>query len=396
MSANERRAPARDAANAAAAPSVVAAWSLEQAAAERAALGILPTEHVGILVKGAGKPRASRHPLAALGGLSGDRPVNVFVSINPVSPGEGRGTVADVLRVTAVGVDFDAKVWGLPGAAGDDLAAKSLHAVLHHLAPALGAVYPAFVVRTGPAGGIQAVWRIADADAVPDRRDAGVEASKAFQSLAAAAVADAGGTTRPDDVGDLARVLRPAGVWHDKGEPGDPWRTRYAADVDGYPYAPGWCGDALTFDTITEAAAPHTPAGRAVVGDRAPVPRVGVGRTAEGGDWLPWDGSHDRCHWSRRVFDTEPPTSGRHRWAQGMAFKAAAAHRLGCLTGAGYAAVCDELAAAQAQARGGCDAGEAARAAADARRKVEGWPWAELLSPRGIGAHTHRPAGGAR
>jgi hypothetical protein len=340
-------------------------------------LNYAPDDLVSVLVipAGGGQP-VSPTGLCTVGDLVdyvGAKParVNVWHSPAVFAPvTSGRGTAADVVRVSAVFADLDVKPGGLPSwSAAVDL--------VEALSAALG-TGPTYVTYSGH--GLQPVWSVEELDAHDVTR--GGVVLRRFGRLVQRFARIHGGAA--DGVFDLARVLRtPGGVnWKD---PADPVPVT----------AVGCGGSPLSWDELDEALDAYgvTTADNLTDG----VVRVPV---------TEWEWADVTC---RHVVDLVEriPTArpgARHPWLVCVAVRLAAARRAGCITELMHSLAVEELdrhlalLCATMSPRRQVNPGEVAEALAWGVAKVQTMTdtqvHRELGDPHGVVLHAWIPAEG--
>jgi hypothetical protein len=290
---------------------------------------------------------------------------DVWFGVAPLRerPRAGRGTAADVARLTALFADLDHK----PGALTPEQSAK----VIGTLSALLGTP-PAAVVQSGH--GLQPYWPVKDTG---DDLDRSARTLARWGRLVAQVAGDHGGTV--DNVYDLARILRVPGTVNLK-DPDRPVDVTLRVVPDH---------QVLTLDHVEDVldlAAIGPPPG----GAREPVQPAGT-----------WQWGESTCSYVQLMvkgWSGDTPSGGRHYWLLAQAIRLQAAHRAGCITEPDHADAVRRLERAFTRIVGTVGQprqprpGEVAGALADAVRLVETKTDEQVAAE--LGGHTHgdRPA----
>lgn len=221
--------------------------------------------------------------------------------VGPVRINSGRGTAAEVVRLSAVFADLDVKPGGVSslGVAGE---------IIEDVSMMLG-TRPSAIVLSGH--GLQPYWPLTDGPAGGRAR----ALLRRFGRLVAHVAEIRGG--RVDPVYDLARVLRVPGTWNYKS---DPVAVTGIGDT-GRPLEVGELDDALTAYGVVELPGDVEEPGQRIIS--APV------------DWR-WGAR--TCNYAVKMMDgwAGDAPAARHPWLIAQATRIAAAHRHGCFDPGGY------------------------------------------------------------
>ena len=228
---------------------------------------------------------------------------DIWIGMNPVGPHvlSGRGTNADVTRLTSLYCDLDEK----PGGCGPGVAEQ----IIEDLCGLLG---EDFTYMTFTGHGIHPVWAVEDGDS---RSNADLAALlKRWGRLVKQVAKDRG--AQADSVFDLSRILRAIGTRNNKDE--------IPIEVVGVPGR----GGPLTLDQIDDRLNElgiYEVAEIAEVDGDTEVPTKGWAKT--------------ECWYAAQTFtawQSEIPRQGRHPWLVSQFTRLEAMKILGCLTYSQY------------------------------------------------------------
>jgi hypothetical protein len=240
---------------------------------------------------------------------------NAYFGVNPTRGptriNRGRGTEADVTRLTSLWVDLDVKPGGCPSL-------QVAHAIVDDLSAVLG-TRPSATVKSGH--GLHAYWEISDGHVVDGAVGAVRALVKRWGRLVAVVAAKRDASV--DNVYDLARMLRIPGSLNNKT------RTNGAdpLPVIGYLDAGAPLSLAEIDERLTEIGVLEEDDDRQ---DREQV-----------SDPTGWTFADNTCGYLAAFLDGLPsdgPKSGggRHQWLLKQAVRLACGWRLGCLTDTDY------------------------------------------------------------
>lgn len=275
------------------------------------ALGFTDGEFVSILADGRGhKVHVVEHQDAAeLAAKLSTTDHNLYFGVcptkGPARTGSGRGTAADVTRLSALPIDLDVK----PGGCRD---LDHAYAIIAVLAEHLGTA-PSCIVRTG--SGLHAYWPIEDGQLGEQQGHVKATALLSRWRRLVDRVAENHGA-HADNVFDLARQLRVPGSFNVKADP-------IEVVAEARPGGP------LTIAQIDEILDDH-----GIVetdGDRAQATGTATVMSAPDG----WKYADAPCQYAVSVvrgWKSDVPRCGRHQWMLSQLIRLAAMHRAGCLT----------------------------------------------------------------
>ncbi len=299
----------------------------------------------------------------------------VYYTVNPVErvPARGRGKKKDYTRLAALVVDADYKLTGWRPGEEPEGAQDLLSELRNRLETLLGAP-AAFITYSG--NGEHWIWLLKPSElARHEHREKDCPLCDGvlnpWHHLVNQQAVKLGLDT-PDNVHDIARVLRAPGSYNLKQKPG---RETFTLKADRLQYID--IADAKR--AITAALTPSSlPA--------EPRPRVLADQ------WEP-NSRQEPCNYAQKMVEAWPsdaPATGRHNWLISQAYRLAAAEQLGCL-GSEVRQAENTLEAAFMNAITGdrqpSPPDEFARALADARTKTRGKTDSELRAE--LGNHHH-------
>lgn len=302
----------------------------------------------------------------------------LYYAVNPLGcvPNHGRGKKKDYTRLAALWVDADYKLTDWKPGEEPEGAQDLLTDLRNRLETVLGT--PAgFITYSG--NGEHWIWPLKPSEqARHEHREKDCPLCdgilKQWHQLVNQQATKLGLAT-PDNVHDIARVLRAPGSYNLKQEPG---RETFTLKADRLQYVD--IADAKR--AITAALV------KPVSKQAAPEPRPRV----EADQWEP-NSRQEPCNYVDRMVNAWPsdaPATGRHNWLISQAYRLAAAEQLGCLGGEVRQAE-NRLEAAFMNAIAGdrppSPPDEFARALADARTKTRGKTDSELRAE--LGGHNH-------
>lgn len=309
--------------------------------------------------------------------LNRDPRREVYYTVNPVErvPARGRGKKKDYTRLAALWVDADYKLTGwTPGAEPEG--AQDLLADLRSRLEMLLGVPTGFITYSG--NGEHWIWLLEPSEqSRHDHREKDCPLCDGilnpWHQLVNQEAAKLGLAT-PDNVHDIARVLRAPGSYNLKQQPG---RQTFTLRADRLQY----------LDIADAKRAINAAITKPVSKQAAPEPRPRV----DADHWEP-NNRQEPCKYVDRMVNAwsgDAPATGRHNWLISQAYRLAAAEQLGCL-GQGVRQAEKTLENAFMNALAGDrqpTPDEFARALADARTKTRGKTESELRAE--LGGHNH-------
>ena len=302
----------------------------------------------------------------------------LYYAVNPLGcvPDHGRGKKKDYTRLAALWVDADYKLTGWKPGEEPEGAQDLLSELRNRLETVLGTP-TGFITYSG--NGEHWIWPLKPSEQTRhEHREKDCRLCdgilKQWHQLVNQEAAKLGLAT-PDNVHDIARVLRAPGSYNLKQEPG---RETFTLRADRLQYVD--IADAKR--AITTALV--KPANK----QAAPAPRPRV----DADYWEP-NSRQEPCNYAQKMVEawhSDAPATGRHNWLISQAYRLAAAEQLGCL-GSEVRQAESTLETAFMNALAGdrqpSPPDEFARALADARTKTRGKTDSELRAE--LGDHNH-------